>query len=88
MRKDYAGIYTCCIGCMDGGGFVCTQCILNIVFSVVHGWRWANYVLCYAECTGGGGQFIFCVMLSARVEVGNLCSVLQVEVGNLCSVLC
>ena len=33
--------------------------------------------------TGGGGQFMlsagkfmFCVMLSARVEVGNLCSVL------------
>ena len=48
----------------------------------MHGWRWAIYVLCYMvydECTGGGGLFMFyviCCMMSARVEVGYLCSVL------------
>ena len=41
-------------------------------------------VLCYMvydQCTGGGGLFMFCViwcMMSARVEVGYLCSVLYV----------
>ena len=47
-----------------------------VVYVLCYRWRWAIYVLCYVECTGEGGLFMFCVMLSARVEVGYLCSVL------------